>query len=377
MKFNSVKLSNFGPIKSGEIGNEKITVFFGHNNSGKSVALRLLHALYSFDSNRKKQLYNLINKTTKVSAETISLTDIVQSTEIPFSRIKFNGAKSGHISISNKADTVKIKLVLPKRRGELHPYNILRNNDMIKSSVYIPASRTGTVQAFANIVKMRNHQLNNMMSTLSVLNADEHSDSSEYGEALLNSVGKLPAPTNTLHEMILNTHVEQILDETQTLFKDMFGGDIYLQSSSFMTTLIFQDKNGIKTRIEDAGSSVLSSFPVMLGISHVKNGGHLIVEEPETGLDPLNQLKLVDQLVDVQKQRKINLHFATHDDRIIGKLLSFVSQKKIKSSDIGLYYFNRTENGTVITKMPVDKDGTAEQPIFDHAMDSLVASFSV
>ena len=377
MKFKTIKLSNFGPIKSGEIGNEKITVFFGHNNSGKSVALRLLHAIHSFDPNRKKQLYNLVSKTKKHSPEKISLTDIIQSMEISFSKIKLNGAKSGYVSMSNKSGTTKVKLTPTKCETEkLHPYNILRANDMIKPSVYIPASRIGTMQSFVNIVKMKNQQFEHVASTLSALNADEESDSSEY-ETLFNAVGKLPAPVNDLHDMILITRDEQISDETQKFFQNVFGGDIYLQSGSFMTTIIVKDKNGFETKIEDAGSSVLSSFPVMLGISHVDDGGHLIVEEPETGLDPFNQLKLIDQLIDIQRQRKINLHFSTHNDNVVSKLLSYVSQGKLKPSDIGLYYFDKTENGTVITKMPVDKDGTAEQPIFDQAMDSIVASFSV
>ena len=48
MKFNSLEVSNFGPVKSGTIGSEKIMVFFGANNTGKSMVARLVRCGHSF-----------------------------------------------------------------------------------------------------------------------------------------------------------------------------------------------------------------------------------------------------------------------------------------------------------------------------------------
>ena len=56
--------------------------------------------------------------------------------------------------------------------------------------------------------------------------------------------------------------------------------------------------------------------------------------------------------------------------------ISMVSQKKLRPSDLGLYYFDRTEDSyTTIQRMTVDKTGEAEQPIFQEALEIMVGEF--
>ena len=122
---------------------------------------------------------------------------------------------------------------------------------------------------------------------------------------------------------------------------------------------------------------MISALPILLGLHRVRNGGRLIVEEPEAHLEPNQQFKLMDLLWTTSKTRKINLVMTTHSENVVNKILSMVSRQVIKPAELGLYYFDRNEKElTVIRKIHVHRDGTAEQPLFEKAMDSLIEEFS-
>ena len=379
MKFSTIKLSNFGPIKSGVIGNEKITVFFGPNNSGKSMTSKLIHAISSFDPNESKKMTERFKiDIGPITTEKMALAHIARSMGLPLSQIKTCGETICNISIVNSKNTIKIKIPLKIAHSMiLYQHLIFRNRIPTKSSLYIPASRTGIIQFFTNITQMRSNLLNDMLSAFSTLREEKQNVSPKELKRFLESTGSLPASMNEFYDMVLDAYAKGITDEFQELFKDLFAGQIILSKLTFMQSLMFQDDKGVAVKIEDAGSGVLSSFPILLGIPYVKNGGSLIIEEPEAHMEPIRQFKLMEQLWQVSKERKIHLHFTTHSDTIIKKLLSMVSQKILKPSELGLYYFDREKGkSTTIKKMPVDKDGNAEQPIFDQAMDAMVDAFS-
>ena len=378
MKFSTIKLSNFGPIKSGVIGNEKITVFFGPNNSGKSMTSKLIHAISSFDPNESKKMTERFKRGVgSITTEKMALAHIARSMGLPFSQIKTRDETICNISIVNSKNTIKIKIPPKTTRATLYQYQIFSNRIPTKSSLYIPASRTGIIQFFTNITQMRSNLLNDMLSAFSTLREEKQNVSPKELKRFLESTGSLPASMNEFYDMVLDAYAKGITDEFQELFKDLFAGQIILSKFTFMQSLMFQDDKGVAVKIEDAGSGVLSSFPILLGIPYVKNGGSLIIEEPEAHMEPIRQFKLMEQLWQVSKERKIHLHFTTHSDTIIKKLLSMVSQKILKPSELGLYYFDREKGkSTTIKKMPVDKDGNAEQPIFDQAMDAMVDAFS-
>ena len=54
-----------------------------------------------------------------------------------------------------------------------------------------------------------------------------------------------------------------------------------------------------------------------------------------------------------------------------------MASKKIRASDIGMYYFHRDGRPyTRIERIPVDPVGAADQEMFRKALDSLVEEFS-
>lgn len=61
----NISIRNFGPINKGDIDINKLTIFIGPNNSGKSYLAKLIHSLKKEDDYKKidKQIEdNIENK---------------------------------------------------------------------------------------------------------------------------------------------------------------------------------------------------------------------------------------------------------------------------------------------------------------------------
>ena len=140
---------------------------------------------------------------------------------------------------------------------------------------------------------------------------------------------------------------------------------------------MYVDVSGFESEIESAGSGVVASFPIVLGMTRIAPGGILVVEEPELHLEPNRQMALVALLCEHAIRRKFTLVMTTHSDFIIRRTLGLVARHKIKSSNVGLQFFDRkAEQFTTIRSLDISDEGEAEQPLFDEAVQALVKDYS-
>ena len=347
MKFTSLDMSNFGPIETGTIGGERITVFFGPSNSGKSIAAKLVHAA------------SLLKTMKEYDGQRVASHVLHHCGLTPRSAVT-HGRRKCIVTIHGRKTHASFKFSTKSMTGaEFHVHKARPDG----TSVYVPASRTGIVESFYSITKMRNELLNELLMSVADGNVPHFDDS-------------FPVITNDFYEMVLDAMSNGVDHDVLDSFETLTGGSI-TQRDDIMHTLEFQDQYGASVRLQDAGAGILSIFSILLGISRVNIGGRCVIEEPETGLDPLQQFKLVDMICHISKSRRIKVTMATHDNFVVHKLLSLVSRGVIRRAEIGLYYFDRDECGlTTIKKMPVGRDGDAEQPIFQKAVESLLDEFS-
>ena len=374
MRFNSLEISNFGPVKSGTIGGEKIIVFFGPNNSGKSMVSKLVHSASLFRITQRKVVDLTLLKYMGVSPEEMPAWHMLYHSGLTPSRAVTYGKKKCSITMKSRGKTISIRL---PPEGDIssafYAYKNSRTFMPTGKSIYIPASRTGTIEAFHNITQMRTNLL---YSVLSALKIGAKSRKPMEVREFLESTGTLPVVMDEFYDIFLDALTNGVTQDILDTFQMLFGGQIK-PGSRIMQTLIFQDSYGASVHLQDAGSGVISALPILLGLHRVRSGGRLIVEEPEAHLEPKRQFKLMDLLWATSKARKINLALTTHSESVVNKILSMVSRQILKPAELGLYYFDRDEKGlTVIRKIHVDRDGTAEQPIFEKAMDALIEEFS-
>ncbi|MHA1228136.1 MAG: AAA family ATPase [Candidatus Hodarchaeales archaeon] len=84
------------------------------------------------------------------------------------------------------------------------------------------------------------------------------------------------------------------------------------------------------------------------------------IEEPESHLHPKAQVELVNVILDIVKKKNLKTIITTHNEHILFAFLTHVAKKTIKNEDIAIYYFEKTEQGSKITKIDVAPEGSVD-----------------
>lgn len=84
----------------------------------------------------------------------------------------------------------------------------------------------------------------------------------------------------------------------------------------------------------------------------------------------------MEELAKAAKAAPFDLILITHSDHTLDSVLSLVASGRMRSDDLGLYYFER-KNGphARIKSVPINEDGTAEQDLFEDAIELLAKRF--
>ncbi len=388
MKFKELELENFGPVERGTIQRRKVSVFFGPNNSGKSMVSKLIYGIDNTDTEVGRVLDTLVKRKVKKTAPRIlpeiNARRIMGIAGIRYDDVITHKKISSCISIrSTKPVKLKFNGKSNKKLGDYESifklYESMESESRISGPcTYVPAGRTGMMQFFVSFVQMKTRFLSNILNVFAPReSAGNGKISNKEMKKLTRGMDRYPLEVEQFFDLILDIQRGGLNADVKRLFSQLFGGHIRMESGYGLPTITYEDPTGFVTDIGSAGSGIIASFPIIVGIYYAKPGGTLIIEEPEAHLEPSKQVEMIDALYTIAQQRNVELIFTTHSDYIVRQLLAMVSSKKIKHSDLGMYYFNRKKRGlTTIEMIDVDKDGDAEQPVFQKALDMLIKNFS-
>lgn len=377
VKYTKIEFKNIGPIESGEIRHKKISVLFGPNNSGKSIAAGLIHGVCQLntaapDTAMQADLLRDLGMSAKDQADMpkyLHGQNILYSVGIPRRRIITAGKKSCMLRVhSTKKTALEITFKFPKLKINQFQKLVTLTKATRKpttGSFYVPAGRTGTVQYLTWISWAKSTLLRYMFDVF--LNSQNAHGAGKKREQLIS----MPEHSERLYDLILQE--DKLTEEVQDMFSTLFEGSVRMGTVNGIPRILYVDPSGFETEIAHAGSGVVSSLPILMSLQYVDDGGTLVIEEPEAHLEPVRQMNLVEKLVEVASHRKISLIFSTQSDYVLRKLLAMTASRKIKPKDLGLYYFKRTPGKfTNIEELVANEDGEVPQDIFDNALDALV-----
>ncbi len=101
--------------------------------------------------------------------------------------------------------------------------------------------------------------------------------------------------------------------------------------------LVTEHKGGIEVRLTDVGFGVSQVLPVLILCYYVPKGSILILEQPEAHLHPNVQAKLADVLIDVVKNRNIQIILESHSEHLLHRLTRRIAEGKFSAKDMALY----------------------------------------
>ena len=385
MTYRAVRFENVGPIESGEIRSHSINVFVGPSGSGKSIAARIVHAVCGLaappapHAGRDAAAWRAAPRAGRL---------ILKSAGIPPSDAPAHGRASSSLEVdAGGGRPTRIDLAELARRASASGSGAASDAppspppDGEPSSIYVPAGRPGFVLSLAREARMRGS------ASLPAQYRDLPSARDAPGGTARGTHGGPPPPAGG--NAALPEHMGPFRDALlrslagfptlggSGIVSRMFGGSVgRAAGAAGAPATAYRSRGGFEAGIASAASGIQSAFSIAECASRARRGGMLVVEEPESGLDPMRQLLLVTELFEAAAARRLRLTLVVHSDHALASLLSLVAGGRMPAGDLGLYYF-RQDGGPLarIEEVPVEEDGTAEQEMFDAAIEELGQRF--
>ena len=121
--------------------------------------------------------------------------------------------------------------------------------------------------------------------------------------------------------------------------------------------LVKQYKDGPEVGLTDVGFGVSQILPVLTQCYCVPEGSTLILEQPEAHLHPKAQSELADVLIDVVKNRNIQIILESHSEHLLLRLMRRIAEEEI-SADQTAFHFCKIEDGnSQAEQLKVDEYG--------------------
>ena len=388
MRFEEVRLENIGPIKRAVIGAHKLTVFVGPNNSGKSIASRIIHGACQLDASSGAQPRLFADRLPPdeqsgdalAAARTAALIrragirqgDVVTHSE-DSGRVVLGSGGRPHVTMDfdRKAGQGRIPLIAPLLDTPL--------DDVAKSSVYVPAGRAGTVQSLLTIMQIKRDLLNSVLRSLG--EGQGGAPGAEGSKAIAPEIRlrrQMPEYLEQFYAIVLETFSGGLDNEAKSMFSRLLAGSIEESAADGLPAMLYRDPSGFAVEIDAAGLGAVSAFSIVAAMCRIESGGTLVIEEPETQMEPMGQLRLVAEVVRAALRRSVRLVLTTHSDFVVHAVLGLVHSGAVDAADLGMYYFRRKGGSyTSVERIPVSGAGEAEQDLFDEALDALAKGSAV
>jgi len=168
-------------------------------------------------------------------------------------------------------------------------------------------------------------------------------------------------------------------------FNEIFKGEILFDRETRRTPfrkIVYRFKvNGkwYPIDLRHAASMIKELVPIYFTIKNLatKNSS-IIIEEPESHLHPGAQIKLLDLFSNLIRNN-LNLIITTHSDTILRKMSLLIGNYITKKTDkmylnpenVGLYWLEETEKGSVLKNVPLSGVGADYLPTFDDIIKQL------
>ena len=385
MRCSKIALKNVGPIEHGEIRISRVNVFIGPNNSGKSIAARVVYGLWRLGGRAASSSAGPPpggpGRAGGAAHPPPESALVARGAGMHARDIVTHGKAGGCIEATGRDGLVARYSY--DRAGEPAMGRMLARPPRASAGapedcVYVPAGRTGTMQSLLLFMQIRNDLLNTVWEALGEGPPEAGSRPPPgapraAGSPLSRRV--VPEYLERFNDLVLEAPSGGFPEDMQGLFAAPLRGAVEVDDSYGLPRVCYRDPSGFATGIDSAGSGTVSTFPVVAALHKVEAGGALIIEEPEAHLEPLAQQRMIAALVRAAQAKNVSLVLTTHSEYVVYPLLSMVSGGELGHGDLGIYRFRRAAGShTRVEEIPVSEAGEVDQELFEEAVDALGTS---
>ena len=118
-----------------------------------------------------------------------------------------------------------------------------------------------------------------------------------------------------------------------------------------------KSRNSSEVLITDVGFGVSQLLPVLVLCYYVPENSTIILEQPEIHLHPKVQSDLADVLIDVVKNRNVQIILESHSALLLHRLQRRIAEEQIAADDTTLYFCQINDGTSEIEQLDVDEYG--------------------
>jgi len=116
-------------------------------------------------------------------------------------------------------------------------------------------------------------------------------------------------------------------------------------------------RGGSEVLITDVGFGVSQILPVLVLCYYVPEGSIILLEQPEIHLHPFVQSGLADILIDVVKNRNVQIIVESHSAYLLTRLQRRIAEQQISPKQVALYFCSLQGKESQIERLNVDLFG--------------------
>lgn len=120
---------------------------------------------------------------------------------------------------------------------------------------------------------------------------------------------------------------------------------------------IKKTKTSSEVLITDVGFGVSQILPVLVLCYYAPENSTIILEQPEIHLHPSVQAMLADVLIEVVKERNIQVIFESHSEYLLHRIQRRIAEENISPEETALYFCNMGETSSEIKTLDIDMFG--------------------
>ena len=103
-------------------------------------------------------------------------------------------------------------------------------------------------------------------------------------------------------------------------------------------------------------------LPILITLLIAENGSKIFMENPEAHLHPGAQSRLMEVIIHIAKEKKLQLFIETHSDHVINAARIAVKKQKIDYGSVGIVHIVRgEENQSIVMPIDMDENGNLTQ----------------
>lgn len=156
-------------------------------------------------------------------------------------------------------------------------------------------------------------------------------------------------------EVLFRRGTDEVHSSVNTWLTELGYGtlDFTAQGEEFFQVHLRQKgKSAIQVNLADCGIGLSQLLPILVQGAVTPAGGTLISQQPEIHLNPAQQCKIADFLIDTAVHGK-RVIVETHSEHVLLRIRRRIAEGTIESDDVAIYFLDKESGSTNIERIPM------------------------